>query len=174
MISLLPLAAEYHAAALQAVYAATPGYWAMYELEGPPAGQAAGDLQASSATPGRYLVGIVKRVDATDAAAGAELIGLLDFRLHFPQEGVATVGMIMVAEPYQRQGVASQAWSLLAPWLAATGGMQKARLAVEQFNVAALKFWEQAGFTLTGESDRLRSGDRFVRLLYMEKLLAAG
>jgi hypothetical protein len=27
------------------------------------------------------------------------------------------------------------------------------------------------GFALTGESDRLRSGDRFVRLLYLQKTL---
>jgi RimJ/RimL family protein N-acetyltransferase len=146
MISLLPLDAELHVSALQAVYAATPG---------------------------RYLLGIVQRVDQANAAAGAELIGVLDFRLHWPIEGAAYVGMLMVAGPFQRQGVATQAWSLLAPWLTATAKIDKARTGVEQFNHAGLKFWQQMGFHLTGESDRLRSGDALVRLLYLEQMLAA-
>ncbi len=171
IISLLPLDTEYHAAALQAVYAATPHYWQMYGLDGPPVDQAQSDLAAANETPGRYLVGIVKRVEEQDAAAGAELIGLLDFRLSWPDEGTATIGMLMVAEPYQRQGVGAQAWSLLAPWLAASAHMQKARLSIEQFNIAALKFWEKLGFSLTGESDRVRSGDQFVRHLYLESPL---
>lgn len=171
IISLLPLDAEYHAAAVQAVYAATPHYWQMYGLDGPPADQAQRDLAAANETPGRYLAGIVKRVDAQDAAAGAELIGLVDFRLDWPAEGTATIGMLMVAEAYQRQGVGAQAWSLLAPWLAASAHMQKARLSIEQFNIGALKFWEKLGFRLTGESDRVRSGDQFVRHLYLESPL---
>jgi RimJ/RimL family protein N-acetyltransferase len=171
IISLLPLDAEYHAAALQAVYTATPGYWQMYGLAGPPPDQAQQDLTASNETPGRYLVGIVKRMDEHDVAEGAELIGLVDFRLDWPDEGVATVGMLMVAQPYQRQGVGAQAWSLLAPWLTASAHMRKARLSIEQFNIGALKFWEALGFVLTGESDRVRSGDQFVRLLYLENTL---
>lgn len=171
IISLLPLDAEYHAPALQAVYAATPGYWQMYGLAGPPSDQAERDLAAANTTPGRYMLGIVKRVDEQDAAAGAELLGLVDFRLNWPENSSATVGMLMVAEPYQRQGIGAQAWSLLAPWLAATAHMQKARLGVEQFNFGALKFWENLGFSLTGDSDRVRSGEQFVRVLYLESPL---
>lgn len=173
IVSLLPLDAEYHTEALQAVYAATPNYWRMFGLDGPPAEQAAQDLKAAGETPGRYLLGIVKRVDAQSAAAGAELIGVLDFRLHWPEQGLATIGLLLVAEPYQRQGVGRQAWSLLSPWLAAQAHVRTARLALEQFNYTALKFWEALGFTLTGASDRVRQGDQFVRLLYLEQPLAA-
>jgi RimJ/RimL family protein N-acetyltransferase len=171
IISLLPLDTEYHAAALQAVYAATPHYWEMYGLDGPPAAQAQRDLAAANETPGRYLVGIVKRLDEQDPASGAELIGLVDLRLGWPEERIATIGMLMVAEPYQRQGIGAQAWSLLAPWLAASAQMQRARLSIEQFNLKALKFWEKLGFRLTGDSDRVRIGDQFVRHLYLESPL---
>jgi RimJ/RimL family protein N-acetyltransferase len=174
LISLLPLDADLHTPALQAVYAATPSYWAMYGLPAAPSGQAESDLRAGNTTPGRYLLGIVQRVDESDATAGAELIGVLDFRLHWPAEGVAYIGMLMVAEPYQRQGVGTQAWSLLAPWLAATAKIDTARTGVEQFNVAALKFWQQVGFRLTGASERVRSGDSLVRLLYLERTLSEG
>jgi RimJ/RimL family protein N-acetyltransferase len=170
-ISLLPLDPEYHTAALQAVYDATPAYWGMYGLPSAPQGQAAADLQAANETPGRFLLGIVRRVDERDAAAGAEMIGLVDLRLHWPEEAVAYIGMLMVAEPLQRQGIGSQAWSLLAPWLAASAKVQTVRLGIEQFNIGALKFWEHMGFALTGESDRIRSGEQFVRLLYLQKTL---
>ena len=171
IVTLIPLSPELHAAAVQAVYDATPGYWEMYDLLGAPPDQAATDLNAAAEEEGRFLLGIVRRVDPTNAAAGGELIGVVDFRLHWPAEAVAYVGMVMVAQPYQRQGIATQTWSLLKPWLASTAQMRTARVGVEQFNIPGLKFWESAGFTLTGDSNRLRVGDKFVRILYMDEPL---
>ncbi|MFN8487331.1 MAG: GNAT family N-acetyltransferase [Caldilineaceae bacterium] len=170
-ISLLPLSVELHSAALQAVYAATLGYWRMYNLPSSPADQAERDLRAGAETAGRSLLGIVRRLVADDASAGAELIGVVDFRLHWPEPDLVYLGMVMVAEPYQRQGVASQAWQLLEPWLAETAHIPKARLGVEQFNPHALQFFQRLGFMLTGDADRIKVGDKFVRLLYMEKEL---
>jgi RimJ/RimL family protein N-acetyltransferase len=173
-ITLLPLSPEYHVDALQAVYRATPGYWQMYNLPSSPAGQAARDLQAATETPGRYLLGIVQRLVADDPTAGAELIGLVDLRLDWPAEQVATLGLIMVAEPYQRRGVGAQTWRLLRPWLADTARMARARLAVEQFNTGALHFFTRLGFALTGEARRIEVGGKFVRLLTMELDLTRG
>ncbi|RIK43981.1 MAG: hypothetical protein DCC55_03885 [Chloroflexi bacterium] len=167
-ISLVPLSLEYHVAALQAVYVATPGYWALYNWPSAPPNQAAHDLRAAAETPGRTILGMVRRLQAEDAAAG-ELIGLIDFRLHWPGQHVVYIGMVMVAEPLQRQGVGAQAWQLLEPWLIDQAGMYKARLAVEQFNPGALQFFTYLGFQLTGQTARHRVGDKFVRLLYLEK-----
>ncbi len=180
-ISLVPLSAEWHIDALQQVYWATPGYWAMYNFPAVPAGQAEHDLRTAVTMPGRTLLGIVQRpADAEQTiaesmiasqAAPGELIGLLDFRLHWPDEQIVSMGMIMVAEPYQRRGIARQAWTLLQPWLTAQAQMQKARVTVEQFNPTALKFFESVGFRLTGEANRIKVGDKFVRLLAMEMSL---
>jgi RimJ/RimL family protein N-acetyltransferase len=168
-LSLMPLSLEYHTAALQAVYAATPHYWAFYNWPSAPPNQAAHDLRAAAETPGRTILGMVRRLQAEDAAAGGELIGLVDFRLHWPGQFVAYIGMVMVAEPLQRQGIGAQAWHLLEPWLIHQAGMHKARLAVEQFNPGALQFFTHLGFQLTGQTARHRVGDKFVRLLYLEK-----
>jgi RimJ/RimL family protein N-acetyltransferase len=168
-ISLLPLDPALHTAALQAVYAATPAYWALYGLPGCPPDQAARDLAALAAeAPGRALLGIVQPADPAAPDAGAELVGVVDFRRHWPAEGVAYIGMLMVAEPLQRRGIGRQTWQLLRPWLAGPAAMTKVRLGVEQFNHTALKFWTSLDFTLTGESDRVKAGEKFVRLLYLE------
>ncbi len=174
LITLMPLDPTLHTDALQAVFAATPGYWRLYKLDAPPADHAARALAEAQETPGRSLLGILRRIDCDNPDAGAELIGVLDFRLHYPQAGAAYIGLLLVAEPLQRQGIGAQAWSLLKPWLAAAANIHTVRVGVEQFNVAALKFWEAQGFTLTGESDRVRVGEKFVRLLYMTAALADG
>lgn len=173
-IALMPLDADLHGAALQGVYRATPGYWALYGLPGAPPDQAERDLAAVAAeAPGRALMGILQAADpAQESTASALMVGMIDFRLHWPASGVAYIGMLMVAEPYQRQGIARRTWLLLRAWLTAEAHITKVRLGVEQFNHVALKFWERAGFALTGQSDRMRVGDKFVRLLYLEIDLA--
>ena len=172
-ISLVPLTSAHHTEALQAVYRAAPGYWQMYNLAGSPQGQADRDLADAEAEPGRTLMGMVLPKAAHNPAAGAELIGLVDLRLHWPEENQAYLGLILVAEAYRRQGYATPntCWQLLRPWLAENAGMTVVRLGVEQFNPGALKFFEQAGFTLTGEATRSRVGSMMVRRLTMEQWL---
>jgi RimJ/RimL family protein N-acetyltransferase len=114
------------------------------------------------------MMGIVQRIDTDDPDSGVEMVGVIDFRLHWPDPNIVYVGMIMVAEPYQRQGIASAAWRLLAPWLAQSAQMTLARAGIEQFNLGGLQFLQSLGFHLTGDSNRIQSGKRWVRLLYME------
>jgi RimJ/RimL family protein N-acetyltransferase len=172
VVSLFPLNATDHSEALQQVYRATPSYWQMYHLPSSPAGQAKRDLEAAAATPGRTLMGITRRLEYDNPSAGVEMVGVIDFRLHWPDEAVVYMGMIMVAEPVQRQGIGSAAWRLLAPWLAQSAKMSVARAGIEQFNPAGLQFLQRLGFHLTGQSNRVQSGKRWVRLLYMEYDLA--
>ncbi len=104
-ISLAPLSLEWHVDALQQVYLATPAYWAIYNLLTAPAGQADNDLRAAAETPGRTMMGIVCRVEAHEgASAGVELIGLIDFRLHWPNEQVVSIGMVMWRKPINGWG----------------------------------------------------------------------
>ena len=168
-ISLIPLDKDTHAAALQEVYRTVQRYWEMYNLVMPPADQAEKDLTQAAETAGRTMMGIIKPVQRGTAAAGAEMIGLVDFRLGWPAADLAYVGMIMVAEPYQRQGVGTKAWLTLKPWLTDTAGVKKVRLGVEQFNHDGLRFFRSLGFELTGESNRISVGSKLVRLLYMEQ-----
>lgn len=184
-ITLLPLSPALHVGALQHLYRATPGYWQLYQHATVPPGQAARDMRNATETPGRYMMGVVQPTatstavalqtngteDAREPDKSGELIGLVDFRLDWPEPSVAYLGMVMVAERHQRRGIGTAAWTLLQPWLAGDAGMQKVRLGVEQFNTGALQFFEQLGFTLTGEAERIKVEDRLVRLLYMDYTL---
>ncbi|MCY3905157.1 MAG: GNAT family N-acetyltransferase [Caldilineaceae bacterium] len=170
-ISLLPLDASLHADALQRVYELSPAYWAMYHLAQAPAGQAARDLAAIADEPGRIGLGIAAANEPGNADAGAQLVGMIDLRLQWPDPDMAYIGILLVAEPFQRQRVGSDAWALLEPWLAGDAGQRAVKLGVEQFNPGALRFFQSLGFSLTGEAQRIRSGKRLVRLLAMEKEL---
>ena len=170
-VSLIPLDPQLHTEALQQVYSLSPAYWEMYHLPGAPAGQAGRDLAAVQEEAGRTALGILLPNQPGDPSAGAQLIGLLDFRIHWPEPGTVYVGLVMVAEPFQRRGAASAAWTLLEEWLAGEGGISLVRLTVEQFNPVALRSFQHNGFALTGDSRRTKSGQRLVRLLVMEKEL---
>ena len=97
---------------------------------------------------------------------------MLDFRLHWPDQNTAYLGILMVAEPFQRRRVGSDAWALLEPWLTEEAGQHAVKLGVEQFKPPARSnFSNRSALTLTGEAQRIRSGKRLVRLLAMEKKL---
>jgi len=167
-ISLIPLTVQHHANALQEVYAQTPSYWHMYNMPSVTPQQAERDLNDAADVPGRTMLGIAQRVERTNPDAGAMLIGLVDFRLNWPEERMAYLGMLMVAEPLQRQGIGRKAWRMLMQWLLKSTDVTTVRLGVEQFNPGAMQFFQSLGFQLTGDANRIQSGDKLVRLLYME------
>lgn len=169
-VSLLPLELSLHADALQRVYELSPAYWAMYHLAQVPAGQAARDLAAIEKEPDRTALGILMANESSNPQAGAQLVGLIDFRMNWPAPGTVYIGIVLVAQPLQRRGVGSEAWSLLEKWLA-NAGCREVRVGVEQFNIRALKFFQSIGFALNGDAQRIRSGKRLVRLLSMHKVL---
>ena len=173
-IRLIPLSTDHHGTLLQEVYANTPTYWAMYNMLTAPNGQAERDLVEAGETAGRTMMGIVKPVEAGNPEAGGEMIGMVDFRLHWPDKQMAYIGMVMVAEAFQRQGLGTQAWHLLEPWLATAAGISKVRIGVEQFNTGAMAFFHRLGFIMTGEANRIKVGEKMVRLLYMEQEIGSG
>ena len=173
VISVAPLTLQDHVDTVQRVYSATPQFWELHGLDGAPEGQAERDLREAEGMVGRTLAGIVHRLQADDPSSGFEMVGIVDFRVNWPRESTAHLGMLMVAEPFQRQGIGAQTLKLLEPWFANSAGITTIRLGVEQFNPAALLFFQQQGFTLTGETSRVHVGEKKIRLLFMEKTLSS-
>ena len=172
VINLVPLSPEYHAQALQEVYKSVPSFWNMYGLANAPDGQALSDLVTAETTPGRVMMGIVRRLRTDNPQSGHEMIGLMDFRLQWTRQDTAYLAMVMVAESMQRQGIGSEAWRLLAAWLGGSAEIHSVRLGVEQFNVKAMHFFSNIGFVFTGDANRIRVGEKWIRLLYMQQDLS--
>lgn len=181
-LTLIPLTLHDHTDLLQAVYDATPGYWQMYGMDAAPELQALHDLRETEETLGRAMLGILHPTQPQNPPAEGsesspnrpttEMIGVVDIRMHHPERTVTTVGRIMVAEPWQRQGHGRSAWALVEAWLTGSAGMHKVRAGVEQFNPGALHFFTTLGFTVTPEAVRTQVGEHLVRLLYVEKQLS--
>jgi ribosomal protein S18 acetylase RimI-like enzyme len=117
-------------------------------------------------------MGIIKPGDDRGTDAAGIMVGMVDFRLRWPSPDICYLAMVMVAEPFQRQGIGSQAWQLLHAWLAGIADIRYVRGGVEQQNLSALAFFQRLGFRLTGESRRMRVREKYVRILFIQRAVA--
>lgn len=173
-VSLRPLGAD-DVIAVQAVYEATPGYFEMMTGAPAPAYEASREFDnlaanvrlSSRRSPGRLWLGLF----VPDAAGLPDLIGLLDLRLDFPEPQTVTLGLLLVIEARQRQGLGSQAYRLIEGWLRQQG-FRVVELHVAGHAFGAQQFWRRLGFEFTGQQQRVALGPKSVRLLALSKSLA--
>lgn len=76
-----------------------------------------------------------------------ETAGVIDFLRDYPRPGTVYVGLLMVREDRQGQGLGA----ILFRELARLSQGEHFRLAVLEHNTAALAFWRRIGFVATGE-----------------------
>lgn len=165
-VSLRPLSAE-DVAAVQAVFEATPDYFAQLTGEPPAGHEAQRTFDSLAGQPGRLWLGLF----VPDEAGLPDLIGLLDLRLGFPEPQTVTLGLLLVCEARQRQGLGSQAYRLLEGWLRQQDfDLVELHVAGQAFG--AQQFWRQLGFEFSGQQQRVALGRKSVRLLAMSKRLA--
>lgn len=100
------------------------------------------------------------------------LIGVIDCLIGFPTNEKAHIGLLLLDENYQSQGLGKSAYLNFEDYLRSFSSITKIRLAVVGTNKKVLKYWEKMGFTLTGEvkpySNKLLNSESFI----MEKDLA--
>jgi len=146
--------------ALQRVYDACATAFTL--LLGRPAGpeQAAADFQQAQEMPGRFQFGV--RTDG-------EMVGLVDCKLDDDREGVARVGLLLLALPYDDPAIASLVLRILVSWLNGTFGVNRLETDVLAHDPTAIRFWTSEGFTFTGEQYRRDLPGYAPRLLVMAK-----
>jgi len=165
-VSLRPFGAD-DVIAVQAVYEATPGYFEMMTGAPAPAHEAQREFDNLARQPGRLWLGLF----VPDAAGLPDLIGLLDLRLDFPEPQVVTLGLLLVCEARQRQGLGSQAYRLIEGWLRQQG-FSAVELHVAAQAFGAQQFWRRLGFEFTGQQQRVAVGVKSLRMLALSKSLA--
>jgi RimJ/RimL family protein N-acetyltransferase len=138
-------AAREHERRLQGCLEAAPGYFLL--TEGTPAapGAAAHLLDEAEADPTRRILLLTSR-------RGGRPLGVLDLWLDQPEPGTAHVGLLLLAEPHQGQGLGAEAAAALERSLAAAG-YAALRLSVGDENPGAHAFWARVGYAPIGRLD---------------------
>ncbi|MBI2307615.1 MAG: GNAT family N-acetyltransferase [Rhodocyclales bacterium] len=144
--SLRPLGVDAAADAMP-VYAANPRFFRLLcGIDAPPLDYVIGDI--GEAPPGyehcKHFMGIYAR-------DGGELIGVADILSAYPEPGRACIGLLMLAEGYQRRGVGRAVLGLLEAWARERFGVREFTVGVEECNEASRRFWRACGYSPSGE-----------------------
>ncbi|GGP20488.1 GNAT family N-acetyltransferase [Silvimonas iriomotensis] len=146
MATLVPLQTRrlnrHHAAdvaALQAILEAAPGYALLVQGQLPQREAAAEDLAALPPGIGHddKFVWLLLH--------GDQAVGAIDLIRGYPQPDCAWLGLLLLIESHQRQGLGAAALALVLAE-AHRWGCTEMRLGVVACNVVALRFWQQHGF----------------------------
>jgi GNAT superfamily N-acetyltransferase len=80
-----------------------------------------------------------------------DAIGVVDVIRDFPQPGTALLGLLLIQEAFQSQGLGRKAYQTVEDQIRAELGCSLIRLAIVDSNPVQA-FWEKMGFHLTGET----------------------
>ena len=81
--------------------------------------------------------------------AGAELVGVADVLVDFPESGTNFLGLLQIRADRQGQGLAAR---LHGELMERFPGATRWRLSVVDTNGEVVGFWERMGYVLTGET----------------------
>lgn len=81
---------------------------------------------------------------------GPDPIGLIDLIADYPRPGTGFLGLLAIAEPFQRRGFGREAFQLIED-VARRRGLTRLRIAVVDTNTVH-GFWQAVGFAPTGET----------------------
>lgn len=136
------------------VYRQSPRF--LVELNGRPAESVGLEMveedAAQAANHGAQLVGFFLR-------ESGEMIGVADFvpSGYRSRPSLAWIALLMIAEPYQRQGYATEAYQLIEDALLANPDVQTIGLGVLINNGPGIAFWQRMGYRRSGST--VQDGD---------------
>jgi RimJ/RimL family protein N-acetyltransferase len=151
-------------AALQCVLEAAPDYF--LQITGAPPGGAEAQSTFTALPPGKsyqdkFVWGLY---------AGEAMIGCADVLRGYPVLEKAVIGLLLLAQPWQRRGLGRSFAALVERTIAAWLEIACLRIGVVASNEGALAFWRKLGYRETGE---IKSNLEFVReVIVLEKPLA--
>lgn len=131
--------------ALQRVFEAAPGYFEA--VTGGPRGKAEAQSEFTSLPPGRsyddkFVWGLCR---------GSEMIGCADVLRGYPDRPRAVIGLLLLTEQWQRQGLGRAFAQLVEQTIVGWPEVERFRLGVISTNPGALAFWRKLGYVETGE-----------------------
>lgn len=100
---------------------------------------------------------------------GTQMVGCADVIRGWPNATQCHIGLLLLAEPYQRKGYGGRAVAQIERVAREWPEIGSLRIAVVESNSAAFPFWSAVGFTATGQ--RTKSPHFIADLLIFEKPL---
>jgi GNAT superfamily N-acetyltransferase len=149
---------------LRGVLEGAPGYARRVKGTPPPpdaAEQLLASLPEGTSREDKYTFAVL---------AGDRAVGCADVVRGYPDAETAFVGLLLIVERYQGQGLGAAAYAELEA-LARGWGCRSIRLAVVEANGQVLGFWEKLGFAATGERWPYTAGPVQSGLVALEKQL---
>lgn len=132
------------------LYQATPGYFEIISIPVPTLAEVRTDLATALPDPSRFTeLVLLDPLEAGPAAeldpvSGAAVVGYLDYKLDYPEEGDATVNLLLVRSGVQSHGVGSASVRDLETRLA--GRSRRMLASIYGDNPRARRFWESLGY----------------------------
>lgn len=80
-----------------------------------------------------------------------EMVGCADVIRKYPTNDTALIGLLLISEKYQRQGIGRLAYGSLESVIRVWDGIKKIIIGVVITNDIVLPFWKSQGFIETGE-----------------------
>jgi ribosomal protein S18 acetylase RimI-like enzyme len=131
--------ALHHAPMLHALYAATPGYFALLGSRVPTLADVEREIEIALLDPRRALC--LLHDDH------GELVGSLDCKNDYPQRGDVTINLLLIREDRQSQRLGEQAVQYLERHV--PEGTTRILASVLGDNPRGARFWERLGYTFT-------------------------
>lgn len=151
--------------ALQEVFEASPDY--MNRITGLPPGRADGQSTFLILPEDKsYDDKLVYRIYWEE-----RMVGCVDVVRGYPTDEYAWIGLLLIAEPYQRRGIGALAYDLVEKEIRTWPAIRKIRLGVVRTNEQVLPFWRKMGFVETGEVKPYRYARVASETLVLEKTL---
>jgi GNAT superfamily N-acetyltransferase len=82
---------------------------------------------------------------------GETMVGCADLIRDCPERGTALIGLLLLSEKHQRQGVGRRAYELIEEFIRGFGSCDRVRIGVVRTNEDVTPFWARLGFAPTGE-----------------------
>ena len=135
------------------IYLATPAYFEIISIPIPTLAEVSTDLATAADDPRRHaeLVLIERPPDSgveptiLDPATGRHVVGYLDYKLDYPEEGDATVNLLLVLPSVQGRGIGGACARDLERRL--EGRSRRMLASIYGDNPRARRFWERLGFS---------------------------
>jgi RimJ/RimL family protein N-acetyltransferase len=148
---------------LQRIYDASPQVFERLRRAPAAPDQAARDFVDALQSPGRFQFGVLY---------ADKLIGVADCKLSDDEEGVARVGLVLLAPAFDDADVKGLVVRVLERWLAAEYGVTRVEAGALAHAPDEIAFWEAQGYALTGAQYRRDLPGYAPRFLVLAKELA--